>query len=228
MTTPTQAQEREFDIWWQQEKLRTWRQAGCHIDRGETPSVNWGEGKRPDVWRGWLARATHSPAPASGEAVWTDAMTEKARQLASELLPAEELPRANPAAGAESTAASDAASWAEEWGTVKRYIADSGAQRTDYVFTADRFGHMLDAFERHCKAIYSQPASSERDAEDAARLDWLESKTVNVRQRLRYGSTSIFWAGPEEGDGEILPSDLRQKIDAQREQSEKRNKEHGA
>jgi hypothetical protein len=88
--------------------------------------------------------------------------------------------------------------------------------------------HGLDKSLEDADVLIANWRSNERDAEDTARLDWLESMTVNVRQHLRYGSTNVFWAGPEEGDGEILPSDLRQKIDAQREQSEKRNKEHGA
>jgi hypothetical protein len=50
---------------------------------------------------------------------------------------------------------------------------------------------------------------------DEARMDWLMQHTVNVRVHLRYGSRNLFWAGPEEGDGETLPSDLRERIDAE-------------
>jgi len=50
-------------------------------------------------------------------------------------------------------------------------------------------------------------------APDARRMDWLMKHTVNVRVHMRYGSRNLFWAGPAEGDGEILPSDLRQRID---------------
>lgn len=59
----------------------------------------------------------------------------------------------------------------------------------------------------------SQSAPSPVGDKDGARMEWLVSKTVNVREHLRYGSRNIFWAGPEEGDGEIIPSDLRVQID---------------
>jgi hypothetical protein len=65
-----------------------------------------------------------------------------------------------------------------------------------------------------------QALAAEKDVEiaalkeDAARMDWLMQHTVNVRVHLRYGSRNLFWAGPEEGDGEILPSDLRDRIDS--------------
>ena len=61
------------------------------------------------------------------------------------------------------------------------------------------------------------PADKLRELqEDAARMDWLMQHTVNVRVHLRYGSRNLFWAGPEDGDGEILPSNLRAAIDAAR------------
>jgi hypothetical protein len=49
--------------------------------------------------------------------------------------------------------------------------------------------------------------------EDTRRLDWLESKTVNVRTPLRYGSRNLFWAGPSDDDGVSIKSDLRERID---------------
>lgn len=52
--------------------------------------------------------------------------------------------------------------------------------------------------------------------EDAERMDWLEQHVVNVREPLRHGSRDLFWSGPEQGDGEILPSKLRADIDAER------------
>lgn len=47
--------------------------------------------------------------------------------------------------------------------------------------------------------------------DDAARMDWLATKVVNVRQGARYGSRDMFWSSPDE-EGE--PSDLRAQIDA--------------
>jgi hypothetical protein len=50
--------------------------------------------------------------------------------------------------------------------------------------------------------------------EDTARMNYLESKVVNVREPLRYGSKDKFWASPEDQDGDSpIPSDLRQQID---------------
>lgn len=46
----------------------------------------------------------------------------------------------------------------------------------------------------------------ERDAEI---LNWLETKSVNVREPLRYGSRDKFWASPEDDDDDTKPSDLR-------------------
>lgn len=57
-----------------------------------------------------------------------------------------------------------------------------------------------------------EPSPSEPgEVTDAMRLDWLETKTVNVRKRLRYGSHDMFWASPDEEDN---PSDIRKQIDA--------------
>lgn len=54
-------------------------------------------------------------------------------------------------------------------------------------------------------------------AADKARLDWLETKVVNVREPLLYGSRDLFWSSPE-GDEEtppeqVGPSDIRAQID---------------
>ena len=75
---------------------------------------------------------------------------------------------------------------------------------------------LLDALVRLSdaeSAIKARDSEIEQLRGDAARMDWLMQHTVNVRVHLRYGSTNLFWAGPEEGDGEILPSDLRTRID---------------
>ncbi len=53
-----------------------------------------------------------------------------------------------------------------------------------------------------------------KDREDAADLDWLETKVVNVRNPTPYGSLDLFWSSPgDEGDE---PSDLRAQIRAAR------------
>lgn len=49
---------------------------------------------------------------------------------------------------------------------------------------------------------------------DVKRMDWLVRQIVEVRTPLRYGSLKNFLASPDDDDGEILPSDLRSKIDA--------------
>ena len=48
---------------------------------------------------------------------------------------------------------------------------------------------------------------------DAARMNWLETKTVNVRNPMRYGSHDMFWASPGDEEDSVLPSDIRNKID---------------
>lgn len=58
------------------------------------------------------------------------------------------------------------------------------------------------------------PESKQALSEDTKRLDWLESKAVNVRAPLRYGSLNLFWAGPSDDDGLPVKSDLRSRIDS--------------
>lgn len=47
---------------------------------------------------------------------------------------------------------------------------------------------------------------------DKQMLDWLEMQYVTVRIPLRYGSKECFMASAVDDDGEMLPSDLREKI----------------
>lgn len=59
-------------------------------------------------------------------------------------------------------------------------------------------------------ALTAQPVISD----DTKRMDWLVSKTVNVREPLRYGSRDLFWSEAvtdEEDDHATL---LREQIDA--------------
>ena len=49
---------------------------------------------------------------------------------------------------------------------------------------------------------------------DKERLDWLELYLVEVRNPLVYGSRHMFYAVPEQEEGEEeSPSDLRDQID---------------
>lgn len=48
---------------------------------------------------------------------------------------------------------------------------------------------------------------------DKQRLDWLQSKCVNVREPLRYGSRDMFWSSPQDDEGDITLSDIREQID---------------
>ena len=57
------------------------------------------------------------------------------------------------------------------------------------------------------EALEKQVAEAKKDGEI---LDWLETKTVNVRTPLLYGSRDWFWASPNDDDGvKEKPSNLR-------------------
>lgn len=59
------------------------------------------------------------------------------------------------------------------------------------------------------------PAAPAVDAADSARIDWLQTKAVSVREPMRDGPREIFWAGPVDRAGiSAEPSDLRARIDA--------------
>lgn len=49
--------------------------------------------------------------------------------------------------------------------------------------------------------------------DDAARIDWLEQHTVNVRIPHRGGSSDLFWTDPDDCEGQAGRSDIRQAID---------------
>lgn len=51
-----------FEAWFEERRLRTWREAGCDKDRGPIPSAAWAAGSRPTMWEGWSARATLAQA----------------------------------------------------------------------------------------------------------------------------------------------------------------------
>jgi hypothetical protein len=64
-------------------------------------------------------------------------------------------------------------------------------------------------------APQAAPAAPAVDANDTARIDWLQTKAVSVREPMRDGPREIFWAGPVDRAGiSAEPSDLRARIDA--------------
>jgi len=73
------------------------------------------------------------------------------------------------------------------------------------------FANAMMAMHDHLKQ--QDAAASAEQARDAARLDWLEKMTVNVRIPLRYGSRDLFWTSPDDDDSDVGPSDIRAKID---------------
>ena len=78
---------------------------------------------------------------------------------------------------------------------VTRSVLNSG--------NADLCHEAADAIE----ALEKQVAEAKKDGEI---LDWLETKTVNVRTPLLYGSRDWFWASPNDDDGvKEKPSNLR-------------------
>lgn len=71
-----------------------------------------------------------------------------------------------------------------------------------------------DKSEECACGVYAAPVAQAlpvvAEPQDKAILDWLESKCVNVRQNLRYGSRDMFWSNPEDLDGGPAgPSELR-------------------
>lgn len=64
--------------------------------------------------------------------------------------------------------------------------------------------------------FYAAGADEGKDAQDAARLDWLGEQFVTVRIPLRYGSRECFMGSPDDNDGEPVPWNIRAKIDAAR------------
>jgi hypothetical protein len=74
--------------------------------------------------------------------------------------------------------------------------------------------------EVHDTPLYPTPPAAEveerRELSDAALLDWLETKVVNVRDPLVYGSRQMFLSSPDQDDPAFPagPSDLRKRIAA--------------
>jgi hypothetical protein len=53
---------KEFAVWWEEERLRTWVEYGCDKDRGPFPSEQWSQGYRGHTERGYLAAREKSRA----------------------------------------------------------------------------------------------------------------------------------------------------------------------
>lgn len=83
-------------------------------------------------------------------------------------------------------------------------------------FSSGRIGRLIDHFQYLPEGTKLFTHPPEAMAKDAERLNWLESKHVEVRQPMLYGSTFMFGAMPSTDDEceEDPPSDLRARIDA--------------
>lgn len=68
--------------------------------------------------------------------------------------------------------------------------------------------------------VNEEIARIQQGPSDGEMLDWLERHAVNVRVPLVYGSKDLFWATPDECDGEQTPSDLRAQIRAEMERKD--------
>lgn len=74
---------------------------------------------------------------------------------------------------------------------------------------------LRDRAERSEARITTLQADLAKAREDTARMDWLEYRTVNVREPLVHGSRNLFWTNIDTSfEGEEGPSDIRAKIDA--------------
>ena len=63
--------------------------------------------------------------------------------------------------------------------------------------------------------FYSRPAPVPAVPDDTRRMDWLVSKTVNVREPMVYGSHDLFWSQTISDDwDEEHKTTLREQIDA--------------
>lgn len=92
----------------------------------------------------------------------------------------------------------------------KRFNAEpwSGSDWNDAAFIAAANPATILAIAEAFRAL------EQRLNEDTMRMDWLVSKTVNVRQPLPYGSHNIFWAQQTSDDcDENYTTDLREQID---------------
>jgi hypothetical protein len=69
--------------------------------------------------------------------------------------------------------------------------------------------------EFECDYEILDPAQPiEQEAADKARMDYLETMTVNVRKPLVYGSENLFWSSPNDCEGLSFPSNIRARIDS--------------
>ena len=66
-----------------------------------------------------------------------------------------------------------------------------------------------------CRAAMLQAGNSPVTPDDVLRMDWLVSKTVDVREPMVYGSHSIFWSQTiTDEDDDYHATKLREQIDA--------------
>lgn len=66
-----------------------------------------------------------------------------------------------------------------------------------------------------CRAAMLQAGNSPVTPDDVRRMDWLVSKTIDVREPMVYGSHSIFWSQTiTDEDDDYHATKLREQIDA--------------
>lgn len=91
-------------------------------------------------------------------------------------------------------------------------------------YEADRMRHLIGeladepdilAYDADAHSGYVNPGNSPVTPDDVLRMDWLVSKTVDVREPMVYGSHSIFWSQTiTDEDDDYHATKLREQIDA--------------
>lgn len=105
-----------------------------------------------------------------------------------------------------------AAPVAVPWDNFPAYLIDHCEGQT---ITEEGLQRALAAMLANPQYAPAAPAAPAVDARDTARMDWLQTKAVSVREPMHDGPSEIFWSGPVDRAGMSAgPSDLRARIDA--------------
>ena len=97
-----------------------------------------------------------------------------------------------------------------------RYRYHNGFAPSNWRFV-DKEGecNMGPNYQRQALYLHPQQGKAVQVPDDARRMDWLVSKTVNVREPQVYGSHSMFWSQTISDDwSEVHATTLREQIDA--------------